>query len=177
MILAYHFVGRSLRDERPVPPDGEWLEHKAPLIMCESGLHASEHPFDALSYAPGQTLCLVELDGEYIRDADKIVASRRRILRRLDAAPLLHEFARWCALQVIHLWDAPPVVREYLETGREDIVAATAAAARAAAEAATATRAAGAAVAARAAQREKFKQMVEQAFGAATNTERTKGRR
>ena len=33
----------------------------------------------------------------------------------------LREFARWCALQVIHLWDAPDVVREYLETGDETL--------------------------------------------------------
>lgn len=31
------------------------------------------------------------------------------------------EFARWCALQVIHIWNAPKVVREYLETGNEEI--------------------------------------------------------
>ena len=32
----------------------------------------------------------------------------------------LYEFARWCALQVIHLWDAPGVVRKYL-TGDETL--------------------------------------------------------
>ncbi len=26
-------------------------------------------------------------------------------------------FARWCALQVVHLWGAPKVVKEFLETG------------------------------------------------------------
>jgi hypothetical protein len=31
------------------------------------------------------------------------------------------EFARWCALQVTHLWDAPDVVCEFLETGNEDL--------------------------------------------------------
>lgn len=31
------------------------------------------------------------------------------------------EFARWCALQVTHLCDAPKIVREYLETGSEEI--------------------------------------------------------
>ena len=33
----------------------------------------------------------------------------------------LREFARWCALQVIDLWDAPDVVRRYLETGDETL--------------------------------------------------------
>ena len=52
-IRAYHFVGDELRDGRPVPPVGEWLVHDGPVKMCESGLHASRHPFDALMYAPG----------------------------------------------------------------------------------------------------------------------------
>ena len=33
----------------------------------------------------------------------------------------LQAFARWCALQVIDLWDAPDVAQEYLETGNEDL--------------------------------------------------------
>jgi len=33
---------------------------------------------------------------------------------------IMRKFARWCVLQVIDLWpDAPPVVREFLETGDE----------------------------------------------------------
>lgn len=49
MITAYHFVGATLRDGRAVPPDGEWLVHEGEAVMCESGLHASRDPFDALS--------------------------------------------------------------------------------------------------------------------------------
>jgi len=30
-------------------------------------------------------------------------------------------FSRWCALQVVHLWDCPDEVRRYLETGDESI--------------------------------------------------------
>ena len=30
-------------------------------------------------------------------------------------------FARWCALQVIHLWNCPDVVKQYLETGDEGL--------------------------------------------------------
>jgi hypothetical protein len=39
-------------------------------------------------------------------------------------------FARRVALDVIHLWDAPPIVKEYLETGDESKRAAAWAAAR-----------------------------------------------
>ena len=39
-------------------------------------------------------------------------------------AGVLREFARWCALSVAHLWDMPDVVRQYLQTGNEEIRAA-----------------------------------------------------
>ena len=132
-VKAYHFVYDTLRDGRPVPADGEWLEHDGPVFLCDSGLHASICPFDALQYAPGNTLCLVELGGEIIHGDDKVVAGRRRIIARIDAEPLMREFARWCALQVIEHWDAPDVVRQYLTTGDELLRAAAWAAARAAA--------------------------------------------
>jgi hypothetical protein len=135
-MLAYHFVNDKLRDGRPVPADGEWLEHAGAVKLCESGLHASLHPLDALQYAPGGVLCLVELGGEILHGDDKVVASRRRIVKRIDAEPLMREFARWCALQVIELWDAPEVVRQYLTTGDESLRAAAWAAAGDAARAA-----------------------------------------
>ena len=36
----------------------------------------------------------------------------------------IRRFACDCALDVIHLWDAPPIVKKYLETGDEKIRAA-----------------------------------------------------
>lgn len=42
---------------------------------------------------------------------DKNVSSSNKLL----------EFARLCALDVIDLWDAPQIVREYLETSNKDI--------------------------------------------------------
>ena len=103
MIRAYYFVGDKLRDGRPVPPDGEWLVHKGPVIMCESGLHASRHPFDALMYAPGNVLCLVDCDDVVDEWDDKIVCRRRRIIARFDASRLLREFAADCAESMLHL--------------------------------------------------------------------------
>jgi hypothetical protein len=198
MELAYHFVSDTLRDGSPIPADGEWLEHSGEIVICQSGLHASTHPLDALQYAPGKTLCLVEVDGVVTRQDDKLVAKRRRIVKRIDAEPLLREFSRWCALQVIELWDAPEVVRQYLTTGDESIRAAArdaawdaawdaardaardaawdaarAAARDAAWDAARAAACAAARDAARAAardaacaaQRDRFKKMVDAAFG------------
>jgi len=120
-VLAWHFVGGTLRDGRPVPADGEWLEHDGALVMCESGLHASIRLIDALQYAPGVTICRVECAGDMEHDDDKLVAMRRRIAWRIDGEAVLRAFSRWCALQVAHLWDMPDVVRLYLETGDESL--------------------------------------------------------
>ena len=117
---AWHFVNETLRDGRPIPPDGEWLVHDGELIMCGSGLHASVRILDALIYAPGNTICRVEVDGEILHDDDKLVAEKRKILWRIEGEQVLTAFARWCALQVVHLWDAPDVVIKYLTTGNEN---------------------------------------------------------
>jgi hypothetical protein len=92
--------------------------------MCERGLHGSLDPFDALTYAPGETLCRVQLGGTIIQGDDKCVATRRKIVTRVDATSLLWSFARSCALDVVKLWDAPPVVVQYLTTGEESLRAA-----------------------------------------------------
>ncbi len=119
MTTAYHFVGATLRDGRPVPADGEWLEHAGEIEMYVSGLHASEHPFDALQYAPGEILCLVDIEGDLESQGDNVVGRRRRIVKRFDATELLWSFSRQCALSVIHMWEAPYVVKQYLQTGDE----------------------------------------------------------
>ena len=181
--LAWHFVGETLRDGSPIPADGEWLEYSGPVVMCESGLHASIDPFDALQYAPGPVLCRVEVDGVVQRHNDKLVCSRRRIVARRDVTDMLRLFARQCASDVLHLWAAPEIVVRYLATGDESIrddacAAAWASAAGASAAWSAACAAAGdaacaaagaaawnaalaaARAAARAAQRERFNAMV-----------------
>lgn len=125
-IRAYHFTGEKLRDGSPLPAKGVWLKHKGAIELCESGLHASTHPFDALKYAPGNMLHLVEVRGDIqYHDPDKVVARERRIIKSIDAEKLLRDFARWNARQVIHLWkDAPKVVLDYLKTEDESLMVA-----------------------------------------------------
>ena len=170
-MIGYHFTSKTLRDARPIPPVGEWLEYSGVVVPCKSGLHASEHPFDALRWSPGEFLHRVELEGDLVSHGDPIdkwVGSRRRIIASRDSTEILRAFARWCALQVIHMWDAPDVVSQYLETGDESLRDAARDAARAAAYDAAydAARAAAreARAAARAAQRDKFAEMVEELF-------------
>jgi len=121
-IKAYHFVADKLRDGRDIPKDGELLKHGGRLDICHSGLHASLKVTDALQYAPGNTLCYVEL--KHFNDfghTDKLVAMERTILWRIDTTEILKAFARRVALDVAHLWDAPEVVLEYLKTGNESL--------------------------------------------------------
>ena len=120
-LKAWHFVSDTIRDGRPIPADGVKLVHTGPLVLCESGLHASLQAFDALTYAPGNTLCLVECGGIIKQDTDKLICTERTIIARMDAEPLLWYFARMQALSVAHLWDAPQIVCDYLMTGDEGI--------------------------------------------------------
>lgn len=126
---AWHFVGDTLRDGKPVPADGVTLVFDGKPILCKQGFHASLDPFDALQYAPGANLCLVECGGTVLHQSDKLVCTERTIIVRMDATEMLRYYARMQAISVVHLWDAPDVVLDYLMTGSE----ATRTAARAAA--------------------------------------------
>jgi hypothetical protein len=118
---AWHFIGNTLRDGRPIPRNGTWLKHTGPVKICETGLHASRHPFDALQYAPGNTLCYVECRDVVEEQNDKLVCRERKIIARMDAEPLLRYFSRMQAISVIDLWNAPDVVCDYLMTGDESL--------------------------------------------------------
>jgi hypothetical protein len=126
--LGFHFVRLidgvpTLRDGRPVPPVGEWLEEVGRIKICKRGLHASVRAIDALVCLEwdNAAVCLVELDGivETPDHAGEIVGSRRKVLGWALCDELLRFFARECALSVASQWEMPAIVREYLETGDE----------------------------------------------------------
>ncbi len=52
---------------------------------------------------------------------DKYVGRERKVLATINAEDLLRQFARECALSVIHLWNPPQVVVEYLKTGNKEL--------------------------------------------------------
>ncbi len=140
-MLGWHFLSDSglLRNGYKPPADGDWLEYSGILVPCESGLHFSEHPYDALQYAPGAILCRVECEGDlqsHGDPVDKWVCRRRKILWRQDITAELREFARQRASEVLHLWDAPQVVKDYLATGDDSLRSAARSAAESAAESA-----------------------------------------
>ena len=89
-------------------------------ILQERGLHASKNILDALNYAPGPIIYRVDLSGVIVEGTDKCVATKRTYLSGgIDISDVLIRFARMCALDVIHLWDAPDIVVHYLKTGDE----------------------------------------------------------
>ena len=112
-------------------------------------------------------------DSAYTED-DKSVSSSRTCIAMTTpevGERILRNFARWCALDVAHLWDMPKDVRQYLETGDESVRSAAETAAWTAARAAawTAAEAAGEAAAdaaawsaAEAAVRERYSARLEE---------------
>ena len=134
--LGWHFADET---ETLRYGDGRKIEvgttHKVTCnpVLCESGLHASKTVLEALQYAPGNILFRVKLGGKIVHGGDKSVATERTYVARVDAEPILREFARKCALQVIHLWKCPRIVQDYLETGDETLRSAAWSAARSAA--------------------------------------------
>ena len=98
-IHAWHF----LRDDgttgnggcKPEPGGTETWD--GPLVICQSGLHASRRAIDALKYAPGALVRRVVISGKVVEGDDKLIGRKRRELWRVDATATLHEFACLCA--------------------------------------------------------------------------------
>ncbi len=117
---------------------GAWVE--AVVHPCASGIHACE-PAD-LSYWLHAELWEIELDGAVVRARHKLVASRGRLLRRVDAwdHSAMRGFCEDCQVRVQGYAAVSEAAAEYLEDLADDIdgcLAATASddAARAAAAA------------------------------------------
>jgi hypothetical protein len=81
----------------PLPQGGpgDWVE--GPLDPCRSGVHACRA--SDLPYWAGPVLYEIELGGDVAEDTTKVVASRGRLLRRVDAwdDALMDEYTRMCA--------------------------------------------------------------------------------
>ena len=130
-----HNDGRQIRK-------GRTHKVKCDPVLCERGLHASERLIDALKYAPGNYLWLVDLKGKIVAGDDKAVADERKYIDGFDAGDLLHEFSRKAALiniKKIYKYCSQKdydLIVEYLETGNDDIRSAAESAAWSAAESA-----------------------------------------
>jgi hypothetical protein len=118
-VIAYKFLGAdatspftrfawSLPNRRP----GEWIE--AAVEPCRSGIHACR--LEDLPLWVGRVLYEIELDGEIVAEPTKLVASRARLLRRVDAwnEDLRDAYTRMCADRAHELaLGAPPALPEW----------------------------------------------------------------
>ena len=139
---AYYF---SKHDKKLRYDDGRQIRKgrthktKGTPVLCEHGLHASKRAIDALKYAPGGYLWVVDLGGEIVEGDDKVVATERKYIDGFDADKLLREFARKCALVNIEkikpYTDKYDLIVEYLETGCDSLRSAASAACSASASA------------------------------------------
>jgi hypothetical protein len=73
---------------------GEWYETPLPVGLCVNGVHACRK--QDLSYWLNVQLWEMELDGEIVESDHLIVASRARLIRRIEEWETVSaEFARW----------------------------------------------------------------------------------
>jgi len=119
-MIAYRFVREDGTSERQLEPVaiGETQRFDGHPAPCECGLHANPTPWDALAYAAGDWLEVVELGGEIVshgNPVDKYAATERMVRARVNVERELRTFAVKEALLMIDLSDVPDAVREYLE--------------------------------------------------------------
>jgi hypothetical protein len=119
---AWYFCNkRELHEGTPLEV-GRAYTVEGLLKPCNRGPRWSKWALNALRYASGSIICRVRYGGDVLYDDDDNgYSSERTVLWAADVTVLLHEFARWCASQVLPLWDAPAMMREFLVTGDESI--------------------------------------------------------
>jgi hypothetical protein len=135
-VYGWHFLANDGTTRGGTKPKkGGTEKYDGKLEMCASGFHASRRAIDALGYAQGNIVRRVVLSGDIVEGDDKLVASVRQELWRIDCEDVLWDWARWCALQAQKKsWkDAPAVVKKWLRTGDPKLRDAARDAARAAA--------------------------------------------
>jgi hypothetical protein len=118
-VIAYKFLrtdGTSVFTGFSWPlPDGgpgDWVE--AEVVACRSGIHAClpKH----LPLWAGQTLYEVELAGDVVDDRTKLIASRGRLSRRVEAWDLgqRDSYTRMCADRAHELTrEASPALEQW----------------------------------------------------------------
>src|SRR5690606_18182369 len=96
--IGYHFLKADMTagsGREPAWTIGETRRLTGPLEICARGYHASPTPWDALQYAPGPVLCVVELTGvtKTTTHDDKWAGRTRKLLKAVNVERDLHELA------------------------------------------------------------------------------------
>ena len=106
-ILAYHFLKSDMcSGEGHEPPwkEGETRTLEGEIAICAHGYHASRTPWDALGFAPGPVLCLVEVE-PVEEHTEKLVSRSRRLIKAVNVERELRELAADCAERVLHFYE------------------------------------------------------------------------
>jgi len=136
-VKAYHFLKDDMTGgygDELAWKEGEERSVEGKLVMCKHGYHASPSFLDALYYARGNTACIVELSGEIIKDTDKYVASKRKLIKAINAEKVLRTWGCDCAERALKKagikdecsWNAIKVARLYNKSKatKDDLAAA-----------------------------------------------------
>ena len=113
----YKFLrrGRIARFSGLVWPLDEWVKVEAPLVPCVNGIHVCRHA--DLPYWLSDELWEVDVEGEQMPGAQKLVVERARLRGRVERwpTPIARAFAADCARRVQDL-----AVRELERLGRPE---------------------------------------------------------
>jgi len=88
------------------PPwkEGETRTLDGEIVICVHGYHASRTAWDALQFAPGPVLCLVEVE-PVEEHTDKLASRSRRLIKAVNVERELREFVADCAERVLHFYE------------------------------------------------------------------------
>ena len=105
---AYHFLKADMTSSYGTDEPwrvGETRKLTGEVGLCVRGFHSSPTPFDALGYAQGPILCLVDASRPAETDTDKQVSRRRTLVAAVDVTRQLHEAAIQIALDVLPIYE------------------------------------------------------------------------
>lgn len=105
---AYHFLREDmtgLYGNEPPWKVGERRSVEGGLCLCDWGYHYGLTPSDALIYAPGPILCLVEVSEVGPKGKIKSCSRSRKLLRAVNATTVLHEVGCDIAEDILPLFE------------------------------------------------------------------------
>ena len=105
---AYHFLKEGMTGgygNEPPWTVGERREVKGKLSLCQWGYHYGFTPNDALDYASGPILCLVEVQKRGPKDGTKGCSRSRKLLKAVNVERIFHELACDIAEDVLPIFE------------------------------------------------------------------------
>jgi hypothetical protein len=96
-VKAWHWLKDDMHSgsgrERAWVEGEERTHFSKTLLICERGYHSSPTPWDGLSYAQGNVLCLVEISEPEAQQDDKYVSRTRKLIKAINVEHELRAFA------------------------------------------------------------------------------------